>query len=247
MVVANWKMNPETPAEAARIVKGVAALAPRGLNVVILPPALLFPAARGVYRGSKIHWGVQNIHFEKNGAFTGEISAPMVRALGGEYVLIGHSERRALGESNGVVRRKLQAAQAARLSVILCIGEPERTEHGEHFEFLKEQLHHALEGMAPGILRTLAIAYEPVWAIGKSAEEAMTPHDVHETSLFIRRELHTLFGKKGFSVPVLYGGSVAPENAEALVKGGEINGLLVGRESLIPNRFGEIMRAVARA
>lgn len=247
IVVSNWKMNPETPTEAARIVSSIAKQVPRGLLAIVLPPSLFLSDSKSAYRGSKVHWGVQNIHFEKNGAFTGEVSAPMARGSGAEYVLIGHSERRALGESNEVVRRKIQAAMGAGLSVILCIGEPERTEHGEHFDFLKEELHHALEGLAPRVLARLIVAYEPIWAIGKRAEDAMTPHDVHETSLFIRRELHHLFGKKGFSVPVLYGGSVAPENAGELVARGEVNGLLVGRESLIPARFGEIMQAVARA
>jgi triosephosphate isomerase len=167
----------------------------------------------------------------------------MIKGVGADYCIIGHSERRALGETNEIVGRKVRAALRNGLKVILCVGEHERDESGRYLEFLKTELEESLAQAGRKILSQIIIAYEPIWAIGKSADQSMAPRDVHETSLFIRKILREIFkNESALKIPILYGGSVAPENTEALVRGGNVEGLLVGHKSLVPEHFNEIIR-----
>ena len=256
LVVANWKMNPASLKEAKKLfeaTKKAAALA-KGVSVVVAPPAIFLrdiaamqPARRG--RGGKVGLGVQNVHYEPAGAFTGEISIPQVRDAKANYVIIGHAERRSPpaggGETNEDTRRKVAAAMEAKMIPILCVGEKERTQSGEHFTFVKEQLRVGLTDVSPARLSKVIIAYEPVWAIGGTT--AMQPRDMHEMSIFIRKMIVERFGESGMNITILYGGSVDAQNAPDMLRNGDVKGFLVGRVSVDAKAFGELLQAASRA
>lgn len=243
IIVANWKMNPDSP-EKAREIFAAAVRAARKLkhvSLVVCPPALyagLFkkPSERNIFLG------LQDVFWEKGGAHTGEVGAGMARAFGISYAIIGHSERRRLGETDEVVSKKVLAALQAGLRPIVCIGEAERDADGAYFNFLKNQIRGSLASVRPQQLKEVIIAYEPLWAIGKSFKDAMKPPAVHETAIFIRKVLADMFTvPAAAAVPVLYGGSVDAENAGPIVSEGRVDGLLVGRQSLDSENFPKLL------
>lgn len=245
LIVANWKMNPETSSEASQLFEGIKSVASKLKNVdtVVAPPFVFLPTLSSKYKGNKISFAAQNVFFDKKGSYTGEISIPMLQDLKVNYVIVGHSERRALGESNELINKKVKAVVSSKMTAILCIGESERDVSAEYLAFLKDELVIGLDSISKAQLKNLVIAYEPLWAIGKTDEDAMKPEQVHEMVIFIRKILSERFGKtSAMSVPVLYGGSVEPENAESLLKHGEISGFLVGHASLEAESFGEILK-----
>ena len=246
LVVANWKMNPPTAVEARRLFAAAQkAAARRSVSLVVCPPVAYLPLFR---RTKKAALGAQDVSGEEGGGHTGEVSAAMLGGLGVSHVIIGHSERRAEGEDNAAVSKKVRAALAAGLTAILCIGERERDREAEYLSFLEEELRSALEGLSAKELKRLVVAYEPVWAIGKSAAEAMPPEDVHEMVLFVRKLLAGLFNRLAAeTVPVLYGGSVELPNVRELLERGTADGLLVGHASLDARQFAEILAIVDRA
>ncbi|HEX9608589.1 MAG TPA: triose-phosphate isomerase [Candidatus Paceibacterota bacterium] len=247
IVVANWKMHPKTLAEAKHLFLGVkkAVSRVRGVVVVVCSPAVFLAELRKLYVGKRISFGGQDVHAEKSGAYTGSTSASMLKSVGASYVIIGHSERRIAGETNEDVQEKVRAALNEHLTVVLCIGEQRRDYEGEYLTFVKDELEVALSGVAADELRRVVIAYEPIWAIGKTANEAMKPHDMHQMTLFIRKILAEQYNREvALKVAVLYGGSVEPENCEALIKDGDVNGFLVGHASLDPTSFGAILACV---
>ncbi len=246
IIVGNWKMNPETPERAREIFRAVSRRAKKlkRVEVVVCPPAVYLSLFKKPL-GKNFSLGVQDIFWERSGPYTGEISSAMVLALGASFAIIGHSERRALGETDAVVSKKVLAAARGGLRSILCIGEGERDSGGAYFEFLKNQIKASLLGARPTDLRKVLIAYEPLWAIGKSFQDAMKPSDVHEMTIFIKKTLTDLFGKDvAITVPILYGGSVNFENAGLIIKEGNVDGLLVGRESLDPENFTKLLRVI---
>jgi triosephosphate isomerase (TIM) len=247
LIVANWKMNPLTLAEAENLFMAIKK-GTRGSDskIVVCPPFVYLNELKHFFIKDRIALGAQDVFWEKNGAFTGEISSQMISTVGGSYAIIGHSERRANGETDEMVSKKVQAALKAGLSVILCVGERVRDDHGEYLAFLKNQLAASLSGVTKKYLSKLTIAYEPVWAIGKG-HEAMNAHDLHQIVIFIRKTLLSLYkGSVHTEIPIIYGGSVDAENAESMVHEGEVDGLLIGRESLKPESFSEIVKAVER-
>lgn len=247
IVVANWKMHPKTLAEAKHLFLGVkrAVSRVRSAEAVVCPPAAFLSELRKLYAGKRISFGGQDVHAEKSGSYTGSLSAPMLKSVGAKYVIIGHSERRAAGETNNDVQKKVRAALDERLAVILCVGEQERDHEGEYLTFIKEELEVALLGVAADELRRVVIAYEPIWAIGRSAAAAMKPHDLHQIALFIRKVLSECFNREAaLKATVLYGGSVEPENCGVLIKNGDVNGFLLGHASLDPTSFGDILACV---
>lgn len=246
LVVANWKMNPETPAEAKEIFSAVSRRTKqfKNVEVVICPPTVYLSLFKKP-SGKNLSLGVQDIFWEQSGSYTGEVNAKMVRELGASFAIVGHSERRALGETDAVASKKVLAATRGGLRAILCIGERERDSGGAYFEFLKNQIKNSLTGVRPNDLQRIIIAYEPVWAIGKSFKDAMKPSDVHEMSLFIKKVLSDMFGKdSALRVPVLYGGSVNFENAGPILTEGNVDGLLVGRQSIDARGFITLLKAV---
>ncbi|MEK7185633.1 MAG: triose-phosphate isomerase [Patescibacteria group bacterium] len=250
LVIANWKMNPQTPDEAKAILAGTrkATESLKYTEVIVCPSFLYFPAAVKSITSkvrAKMRVGVQDIFWEDRGSFTGEVSAAMVKAGGGTHVIVGHSERRALGETDEMVGKKVAAVVREDLTAILCIGEGERDVNGNYLSFLKQQLSAGLSGVQKRHVGQIVVAYEPVWAIGKSEREALTGSGMHEMTIFIRKLLSDIYGRDiAVQVPILYGGSVTPANAGDIVSEGHTDGLLVGRQSLDPAQFVEILKIV---
>lgn len=246
IIVGNWKMNPSTLAEARRIFGLAKRTAPkiRRAEAVICPPFLYLPALAKLAKNARnISLGVQNLFWETAGSYTGEISPAMVLNLGVRYAIIGHSERRMLGETDLMVSKKATLALKLGLRAIVCIGESTRDEKGEYLGFLKNQIKNSLQGIAGKLLENLIIAYEPVWAIG--GREAMKPDQVEELGIFIRKTLSDIYNQEeAMKMPILYGGSVDAKNAEAIVYQGNVQGLLIGRQSLEPESFRAILEVM---
>jgi triosephosphate isomerase (TIM) len=246
LLAANWKMY-KTPAETRSFITTFLQNAlPATVEVAIFPPAIDLPAAIEAAQGSALHVGAQNIYFADEGAFTGEISAPMLVAAGATHVLIGHSERRQyFGETDEMVNKKLGAALRHKLIPIVCVGEHlEQRENGETEAVLRRQTSRALGNIDAAHARPIVIAYEPVWAIGTG--KTATPEIAAEAHAVIRHEVAQLLGKPvGAAMRILYGGSVKPDNAAQLCAQPDIDGALVGGASLDPVSFGKIVAAAS--
>jgi triosephosphate isomerase len=245
IVVANWKMNPQTMREAKRLFEATrrAAESAKNVSIIVAPPSIFLRELSTNYKGKKLSFAAQNAHFQKDGAYTGEISMIQVKDSKASGVIIGHAERRGMGETNEETRAKVNAALAAKLAPIFCIGEHKRSGSGEHFLFVKEQLRAGLQDVVPGNLGKIVIAYEPVWAIG--ATEAMSPRQMHEMAIFIRKSLVGSHGEKGMKAKILYGGSIDETNAREMLVEGDVQGLLVGRASTDAERFTTLIRSLA--
>lgn len=246
LIVCNWKMHPTSYKEAKLLLAATkkSLQGKRGVSVVIAPPSLYLQPFTATSKSAHVSFGAQNMHAEAQGAHTGEISAPQLKDLKVQYVIIGHAERRSQGETNEDVRAKVHAAIAANLTPILCIGERTRNASGDYFTEVREQLYHGLKDVSIPKLSKVVIAYEPIWAIG--ASEAMTPQDMHEMSIYIRKSLVEKYGE-GHAVTILYGGSIDAENAPAMLKEGDVKGLLVGRASADRDKVTALIGAIARA
>jgi triosephosphate isomerase len=243
LIAGNWKMNPDSLAEAKDVFSAIsrkAAKAPHTL-VVIAPPAPFLTSLTGK-KGGAVHISAQDVAAQPSGAFTGSISAKELKSSGAEYTIIGHSERRAAGDTDEIIAKKTKEAIAAGLRVILCVGETERDAHARYLQMVRAQMLTVFTAIDKKLLRWITIAYEPVWAIGKSYDTAPKPADIHEMSIYIKKVAAEILGKKdGMKVQVLYGGSVNAENAQNILREAEIDGLLVGRQSLDPEAFGTII------
>jgi triosephosphate isomerase len=212
------------------------------VEVMIAPACTALYQVAQALKGSTIAVGAQNLHWEPRGAFTGEISAEMLVDAGCSHVIIGHSERRQLfGETDAGVNRKIQAALAAKLIPLFCVGETEaQREGGETFSVLDKQVRDGLKGFSFDDLVGLVIAYEPVWAIGTG--KTASREQAQEAHRFIRSLLDTLFGNPlASSVRILYGGSVKPDNVQALMEMPDVDGALVGGASLDPETFSKLV------
>jgi len=213
-------------------------------EVRLAPPFPLLSSVAQALAKSSIAVGAQALSQFPTGAHTGEVSAPMLKSAGATFSIIGHSERRAMGETNDAVRAQVLEASSLGLGIVLCVGERERHEGGEHFTFIKDQLTSALSGLAKKSVSKLVIAYEPVWAIGKHAGDAMPSHEIHETVIFIRKTLTGILEPDAAKkVPILYGGSVEESNAPEILKDGGVNGFLVGHASANLEDFVALLRA----
>ncbi len=242
IIAGNWKMN-KTPAEAAALVNELKPLvADATCDVVVCVPAVDFAAVKEAAAGSNIHLGAQNVHFKASGAYTGELSADMLKAAGVEYVIIGHSERRQyFGETDKTVNLRVQAAVAAGLKVILCVGESlEERENGYTNALVEYQTLIALTGLTDAEVKNVVIAYEPVWAIGTG--KVATDEQANETIGVIREALRRKYGKRiSDAVRVQYGGSMNPKNVDGLMAQPEIDGGLIGGASLKAPDFARVV------
>src|SRR5947207_9548627 len=246
IVAANWKMS-MTQAESVRFVEML--LLDLGditdVEVVIVPPfTAISKVMEALGASQSIKVGAQNMHWEPNGAFTGEISAALLRDLLVRYVILGHSERRALfGETDAIVNRKVRAAHEATLRPIVCVGETlEQRDKGNVEKILSIQLRGSLAGLTPKELQETVIAYEPVWAIGTGRNA--TPQQAQEAHAFIRHTLREMSDEATADrIRIQYGGSVKPENARDLMTQPDIDGALVGGASLDPRSFAQIVKA----
>ena len=235
-------MNPSALAEVKVLFKKISLASGRLRNVetILCPPFIFLSVLSGV--GVKL--GSQDVFWQNGGRFTGEISPEMLKGLGVSHCIIGHSERRELGESDEVVSKKVNAALREGLRAVMCIGERERDSSGVYFDFLKDQLKKSLAGVPLRFLTDLIIAYEPIWAIGKSFRDSMTPADIREMTIFIRKVLSDIYERKVVSsVPIIYGGSVEPENVAEVLKEGGVDGVLVGHRSLVAEEFIAILKS----
>jgi len=248
VLAANWKMfksNRETLAYVREITKLVRA---SGVEVVVAPPLTSLATAVEAARGTVVGVAAQNCHFEAQGAFTGEVSASMVKDAGAGYVIIGHSERRRLfGETDDMVNKKVRAAIGAGLTPIVCIGETlEEREGGQMPAVLDRQIRSGLAGVTPAELGALIIAYEPVWAIGTGKNA--TPAEADEAHRYIRQRLVEWFSADAAGAcRVLYGGSVKPDNIKELSMLPDVDGALIGGASLEVSSFFKIIQAVSQA
>ena len=245
---ANWKMH-LTVAEAVALAEAMrGGLAPlTGATRVVCPPFTALAAVAAALEGSGVEVGAQNMHPEASGAFTGEVSGAMVRDLCA-YVIVGHSERRQLfGETDEFINRKVHAALALGLTPIFCLGETlEQREAGRAAAVCREQLRRGLDGLDADAIARVAVAYEPVWAIGTG--RAATPDIAQEAMGGLRRELAELANAAvADGVPLLYGGSVNPDNIASFVAEADVDGALVGGASLRADQFVAIAAAVAQA
>ena len=246
LIVANWKANPTSPREAQELwnkVKRVAQGLKRVETVVCPPVIFLENLANRAKLGARLALGAQDAFWALEGPWTGQIGPGMVRRAGGQYLLLGHSEKRVLGDSDQIINQKLKLALAQDLRVILCVGERERDNHGEYLKVIREQIISALEKVPKKFSKQIIIAYEPVWAIGEQAKNSDTPHSFLETAIFIRKVLsHWCGHASALAVPVLYGGSVDVKNASSFLSEGGADGLLVGRASLRADHFTQILK-----
>ncbi len=248
VIAGNWKMN-LTPDEVREFFQNFRPdFQDRGQpELLVFPSSVsLFAAQVALPQAPSISVGVQNIHWESAGAFTGEISAPLARAAGATHTLIGHSERRhVFGETDEDVSRKTKAAFGADLVPVICVGEEldERTA-GRLTEVIVGQLDAVLPSLQGARGREYLLAYEPVWAIGTG--ETATPEDASEAHAILRERLKEVLGEdEGMRAPILYGGSVKPGNASDLLKAPDVGGVLVGGASLDPDSFAGIAEAGA--
>ena len=244
VIAANWKMN-KTPTETRAFGVELKRLLPRGrwCEIVLCMPAICIPAGVKALKDTRVSIGAENMHQETFGAYTGEISAPMLVDAGVKYVILGHSERRAMGETDQEINAKLKAALEAGLTPILCVGESlQQRETGVTFEHITMQLKSAFCGIVPEQLRRIVIAYEPIWAIGTGL--TASPQEAEEVCQHIRTVVRKLSSAKtARATSILYGGSMNDKNAENLLAQPDIDGGLIGGASLDPEKFIHIINA----
>ena len=248
-ISGNWKMFKTVPEAVGTAQKlHEASLGLEKAQFVVIPPFTALSEVSRTLGGSPVKVGAQNMHWEEQGAFTGEVAAPMLKDVGCTFVVIGHSERRQFfGETNQSVNKKIRAALNHDLIPIMCIGESlEERESGNTIAKVQSQISEGLEGLDADEIRQIIIAYEPIWAIGTGL--TATPDQAQEVHRFIRSYLEEKHGNAVASYAIiLYGGSVKPENTYSLLKEKDINGALVGGASLNAESFAEIAREAIKA
>jgi triosephosphate isomerase len=250
LFAGNWKMN-MTPNDARALVAALRAdLDPdasrlaRDREVLVAPPFLAIPAVAQALAGSSILLGAQNVHYEEKGAFTGEVSAAMLKAFDVTHVIVGHSERRhVFGETDELISKRVAGAVANRMVAILCVGERlEQREAGDTTKVVLTQLQAGVSALKRDDAARVIIAYEPVWAIGTGRNA--TPEQAQEVHAAIREGLRDHFGRPdGDNIRILYGGSVTADNVDSLMSKPDIDGALVGGASLKADSFARIVRA----
>lgn len=243
IIIGNWKMNPLTLKGAEKLFSGVAKsiVGIKKTDVVICSPFLYLEKLKKLSR--KISLGAQDAFFGDVGAFTGEVSGEMLYNIGVRYVILGHSERRAMGENDLDINKKIKSSLGAGLTVILCVGESERDENHSYFNLIKSQLEECLSGVSKTSVSKIIIAYEPIWAISSTANRKdATPSDSREMAVFIRKILSDKFGAEASNMRIIYGGSANEKDAEDFLRNGGVDGLLPGRASLDTNKFTAIIQ-----
>lgn len=245
LIVANWKMNPKTSAEAKKIFAGVAAGSKKikRAQMVICPPAVFLGLFAG--KAKKVKLGAQNCHWEEKGAFTGEASLSQIKDIGCRYVLAGHSERRNIfGETDEMVNKKVLAILNSGLTPILCMGETAaERQGGTTFQVLKNQFEKGLAGVAKNAVEKVILAYEPVWAIGTG--KVCDTAQAEEVNIFLKKALCEKYSRNiANSMQILYGGSVKSDNVLSFVKEAKMSGVLVGGASLDPKEFIKIAQQI---
>lgn len=247
VIAGNWKMYKDLNESITLIseIKKLLVNKKNNVQVILCPPFTSLETASALLKDSEIKLGAQNMHFETEGAFTGEISSKMLKSVGCEYVILGHSERRTIfHETDELINKKIKKALDEGLKPIFCIGETlEEREKNITNQILEKQISNGLNGISIDNLRKIIIAYEPVWAIGTG--KTATPQQAEEAHLFIRKLISKIFSQEAAeNLIIQYGGSVKPENSAELLKQNNINGALVGGACLKAQSFIEIINSV---
>lgn len=246
LVIGNWKMNPESVKEAEKLFKSVAKSVSKTkkTEIIICPPFIYLEKLKSISRRNrKISLGAQDAFYGNVGAFTGEVSSEMLYNLGVKYVILGHSERRALGENNSDINKKLKSALNSSITPILCVGESIRDENHEYFNILKIQIKECLKGITKSSISKIIIAYEPIWSISSTLNRKdATSEDSREMVIFIRKTLSDISSLEiANNTRVIYGGSVTDKNAKDFLQNGGVDGVLPGRASLNLKKFTKII------
>ncbi len=249
IVGGNWKMNRGTPAEAKEMLEKLIPLVKEieAVDIVICPPFTVLSSVYDIIKDTNIKLGAQNMYFEEKGAFTGEISPNFLKAVGCEYVILGHSERRNIfNESDALINKKLKKALSMDLKPIVAIGEHlEEREAGKTKEIIENQINETFRDLSKDDILKIVIAYEPIWSIGTG--KTTTPDQAEEIQLFIRELLTQKYDKEtADTVRIQYGGSIKPTNADELLKQENIDGGLVGGASLQADSLSEIIKAAEK-
>jgi triosephosphate isomerase len=244
LIAGNWKMN-NNSAESVKLVSQLREMISdaEGVEVVVAPPYTSLCSVAAAIKDSNIFLSAQNTFWEESGAFTGEISPSMLKDIGCQYTIIGHSERRQyFGETNETVNKRLKAALKVSLTTIVCIGETlEEREAGKTLAVIEQQVREGLNGLSSDEMEKVVIAYEPVWAIGTG--KTATPDQAQEVHHFIRKQIAHIFSEKvAEKIRVLYGGSVKSDNVDQLMAQKDIDGALVGGASLKADSFARIVK-----
>ena len=248
IIIANWKMNPASAQAAKEIITEINKESKHfgDVNLVVCPPFVyLNEVASVIFNSKKIVLGAQDVFVGEGVSHTGEVGIKLLKKAGVEYVLVGHSERRELLDTDQIVKEKMIASMKGGLKVVLCVGEKERSEHGDHYHEVKRQIENAIIKLPKKLIKNLIIAYEPVWAVGRTESEAIKPDQLHEISIFIKRLVSDILGPKEVDkIKILYGGSVTKNNSKEIIDGGKVDGLLVGRESLKIDNFIKLIKEI---
>lgn len=245
IIIANWKMNPVDHSGAKKLFLEIKKTASnlKNIQTVICPPYIYLNELVSLYKGHRISIGTQDVFHKNKGSFTGMISSAMLKNIGSNYVIIGHSERRNLGETNQLINEKVITSLKSGLKVILCVGEYERDSEIQYFNFVKDELLDSLKQINKNSLKNILVVYEPVWSISNNSKgKAMSSSDIQEMVIFIKKVLSDRFGIKTKMPQILYGGSVNPKNTKDILENGGVDGLLVGNASLDSKKFNEILR-----
>jgi len=246
IIAGNWKMN-NTLQESIGLINGIKSEISKlelKCDLIICPPFTSLQIANSLIKDSNIKLGAQNMFYEESGAFTGEISAPMLKSVGCEYVILGHSERRAIfGETDDLINKKIKKAIDSNLKPIFCVGETlEERENGITFDVINRQIVEGLKNISVDEINNVIIAYEPVWAIGTGKNA--TPEQAEEVHIFIRNLIKKIYNEEiSNQIVIQYGGSVKPENAKDLLSQPNIDGALVGGACLKADSFAKIIKA----
>lgn len=249
LVVANWKMNPQSLREAKELFSFIKKKIKKAkIDLVICPPVIYLETLNNLNKKTKnLFLGAQDFFKEEEGSWTGKISLRMLKNSGANFYLLGHSEIIALGEKDKDINLKLKKVLKLKKKAILCIGEKERDSEGKYFPVLEKQLRDRLDGVGKNIVNNLVIAYEPVWAAGNKSKKVLEVDELIQMKIFIKRFLFDKYGvKKAETIKILYGGSVFPKNAKALITDGGIDGFLLGRASLNEDEFSKILEIVGK-
>lgn len=248
IVIGNWKMNPQSILEAKKNFSTFKKIKKddKGVTVVICPPFLYLNELKKSYTGNKIFFGSQDVFWKEEGSYTGEISTAMLKSVGIKFVIVGHSERRSLGENDMMIAQKLSAVLKSGMHAILCVGEGARDMSGKYLHVIRDQIISALQYVDDEDLNKLIIAYEPIWTIGVG-HTAMDTHELYQMVLFIKKQLIEKHGRAlADKISIIYGGSVDSVNTFEIIKSGGVDGLLVGRNSLNSYEFAKIISEVSR-
>lgn len=251
IIVGNWKMNPVYPKDADKLFVNIAKSIShiKKTEIVVCPPVLYLERLKNISKKiflgapASLSLGAQDTFYEDVGAFTGEVSPEMFYNSGVKYVILGHSERRAEGDSNALVNKKIKACLSAGLRPIVCVGEDARDQSHSYFNLVKAQTEECLTGISKNLIHKIVIAYEPVWAISSTVNRHdATPADSLEMAIFIRKVLSDKFSSEAKKVRIIYGGSVNEKTAGEFLRDGGVDGLLPGRASLDAKKFVEIVK-----